>query len=55
MRPRRHRDVMGSLLQPENGGESFTGQISYNEVYEGDDDMPQPTTDVQVKRIGECQ
>ncbi|MBB4479430.1 hypothetical protein [Rhizobium etli] len=45
----------GLYLQPENGGESFSGQISYNEVYEGDSDMPQPTTDVQVKRIGECQ
>lgn len=45
----------GLYLQPENGGESFRGQISYNETYEGDQDMPQPTTDVQVKRIGECQ
>ncbi|AJC81443.1 hypothetical protein IE4803_CH04306 [Rhizobium etli bv. phaseoli str. IE4803] len=45
----------GLYLQPENGGESFSGQISYNEVYEGDSDMPQPVTDVQVKRIGECQ
>ncbi|MND25900.1 hypothetical protein [Agrobacterium tumefaciens] len=45
----------GLYLQPENGGESFSGQISYNEVYEGDNDMPQPTTDVVVKRIGECQ
>ncbi|MBY4608877.1 hypothetical protein K6M90_14600 [Rhizobium sp. 9T] len=45
----------GLYLQPENGGESFSGQSSYNEVYEGDSDMPQPVTDVQVKRIGECQ
>ncbi|PDS75714.1 hypothetical protein CO667_25605 [Rhizobium sp. L43] len=44
----------GLFLQPENDGESFSGQISYNEVYEGDSDMPQPTTDVRVKRIGEC-
>lgn len=47
--------LWGMYLQPENDGESFTGQISYNEVYEGDSDMPQPTTDVAVKRIGECQ
>ncbi|MBB3945388.1 hypothetical protein GGQ73_001321 [Rhizobium skierniewicense] len=44
----------GMYLQPEKDGESFTGQISYNETYEGDMDMPQPTTDVVVKRMGEC-
>jgi hypothetical protein len=44
----------GMYLQPEEDGESFTGQISYNETYEGDMDMPQPTTDVVVKRMGEC-
>ncbi len=45
----------GMYLQPANDGESFTGQISYNETYEGDTDMPQPMTDVAVKRMGECQ
>ncbi|NTE88556.1 hypothetical protein G6L37_26190 [Agrobacterium rubi] len=45
----------GMYLQPEHDGESFTGQISYNETYEGDTDMPQPMTDVAVKRMGECQ
>ena len=44
----------GLYLNPENDGESFTGQISYNETYEGDTDMPQPATDVTVKRVGDC-
>lgn len=44
----------GLYLQPEKNGESFTGQISYNETYEGDTDMPQPSTDVTVKRMGDC-
>ncbi len=47
--------LWGLNLQPENDGESFSGRISYNEVYEGDYDMPQPTTDVTVKRLGKCQ
>lgn len=44
----------GLYLQPDGDGQNFSGQISYNEVYEGDRDMPQPTTDVTVKRIGDC-
>lgn len=44
----------GVELTPQDDGESFAGQISYNEMYEGDQDMAQPTTDVVVKRIGDC-
>ncbi|WP_245437541.1 MULTISPECIES: hypothetical protein [Neorhizobium] len=44
----------GLYLQPDGDGQNFSGQISYNQVYEGDQDMPQPTTDITVKRIGDC-
>lgn len=44
----------GLYLQPDGTGQNFSGQVSYNEVYEGDQDMPQPTTGVTAKRIGDC-
>ncbi|WP_337268932.1 DUF3617 domain-containing protein [Oryzifoliimicrobium ureilyticus] len=44
----------GLSLRPKGEGQ-FAGEISYNETNENDDDLPQPTTPVTAKRLGDCQ